>query len=312
MEQYIEFLRKTFRGAEIVLSTWDGSDVSTLCVNKIIFSQDPGAVYCDEVTGTLNNVNRQLISTKAGLAAATRPYILKTRTDILFHNADFLQYFGKYDDAPSSYFQNRLLICNYYTRNPRVFDTCFHPSDWIVFGWAEDVRAYYENIPLMDDEEGNWFRTREKASTFFTNYLCRFTPEQHIFLSFLRQHEMVDCQCYYDHKNNLVKQTERAFAECFVVLDYQKQLSIIFPKYNPNRYLEKHTLIHHWQWKALYQHYCTNSPSVLWRMYLIYADALCIVSKIRTCTVCLLDKLGLKESVKSMLKKIKSYPTEGL
>ena len=304
-QHILKQLREIMPNAEIILSTWECSNITDLDYDKIIFNSDPDAVYCDEVTGTLNNVNRQLISTQTGLAATTRPFILKTRTDILIHNSDFLEYFGRYDDVPSTYFRNRLLICNYYTRNPRVFDTCFHPSDWIVFGRAEDVRAYYESIPLMGSEEGNWFRTREKASTFFTNYLCRFTPEQHIFLNFLRQHSEVDCQCYYDHRKALVEQTERAFAECFVVLDYQKQLGITFPKYNPNRYLEKHTLIHHWQWKALYQHYCANSSAMLWRMYLVYAGALCLASKIRTCMVRLLGKLGLKEMVKSMLRKNK-------
>ena len=296
-------LRVLFSKAEIVLSTWKDSKCTNAKVNKVVFSPDPGAVYCDEVSGTLNNVNRQLISTQAGLAVATRPYILKTRTDILFDNTDFLEYFGKYDDVPSKYFQNRLLICNYYTRNPRVFDTCFHPSDWIVFGRAEDVRAYYDNIPLMTEDEGNWFRHHEKASTFFTNYLCRYTPEQHIFLGFLRQKEQVDYSCYYNHRPELIVQTERVFAECFVVLDYQKQLGITFPKYNPNRYLEKYTLLSHWQWKALYIHYCKGKRSLLWRAYLVRASLLCGIAQARTRCVRLLDKLGLKSHVKKLLSR---------
>ena len=303
--QRIETIRAHFPTSEIILSTWENSNVAGLSVDKVIFSEDPGAVYCDEVAGTLNNVNRQLVSTQAGLAAATRPYILKTRTDILFDNADFLEYFGKYDDVPSKYFQNRLLICNFYTRNPRVFNTCFHPSDWIVFGKAEDVRAYYNNTPLMSEEEGNWFRSREKETTFFTNYLCRFTPEQHLFLGFLRQKEQADCSCYYDHRPQLVEQTERAFAECFVVLDYQKQLGITFPKYNPNRYLEKHTLLSHWQWKALYSHYCKHSVSFLWFIYRIRALAIRAASGVRTLGVRLLDKLGIKESVKRVLSQVR-------
>lgn len=299
----LKSIRKNFPDCELILSTWEGSDIADLPVDKLVFSPDPGAVYCDEVVGTLNNVNRQLVSTKAGLAVATRPYILKTRTDILFENADFLNYFGKYDGAPSAYFKNRLLICNYYTRNPRVFDTCFHPSDWIVFGRAEDVRTYYENTPLMTAEEGDWFRIHDKKSTFFTNYVCRFTPEQHIFLGFLRQWETVNCQCYYDHSRDLVKQTEHAFADCFVVLDYQKQLEITFPKYDPNRYLEKHTLISHWKWKALYDHYSQKKASLLWASYLMYGATSRTFSTMRTILVRLLDRMGIKESVKRFLRK---------
>lgn len=85
----MEALRKQFPNAELILSTWESSDVTGLLADKIVFSPDPGATVCDEVAGVLNNVNRQLVSTKAGIAAASRPFILKTRTDILFRNADF-------------------------------------------------------------------------------------------------------------------------------------------------------------------------------------------------------------------------------
>lgn len=248
-----------------------------------------------------DNVNRQLVSTKAGIAAASRPFILKTRTDILFRNADFLRYFGIFDGIPSNYFRNRLLVCNDFTRNPRVSDLCFHPSDWIVFGRAEDVREYYENTPLMAREDAEWFRTREKTSAIFTNYISRFTPEQYIFLGYLRQKEPVSCMCYYDCCADLIAQTERAFAECFVVLDYQKQLDIEFVKYDPNRYKERFTLLSHWQWKALYQHYCLSVVSPLWIMYRVLSGMRLGVSALRRILIRVLDRLGMKEFIKRLL-----------
>lgn len=302
----IDRLNRLFPASQIILSTWENSDVSGIRVEKIVQSEDPGCVIVDPVTNTMNNVNRQLRSTLAGLQYATRPYILKTRSDLLFHDTDFLQYFAQYDEATSPYFQNRLLICNYYSRNPRVFETCFHPSDWITFGRAEDVRKYYENIPLMSDEDGNWFRQHEKKSTFFTNYLSRFTPEQYIFLSFLKQHEQVHCECYYDCNETLIRQTEKAFAECFVVLDYQKQLNIIFPKYHPNRYMEKHTLISHWQWKALYYHYCLGKNSFLWLGYRMRARGIAIGIQLRLILIQLMDMMGIKEKMKSLLNRFVS------
>ena len=299
--EVVHQLRHLFCGAEIILSSWRNSNLKSICADKIIQSDDPGGVVADPVTQTMNNVNRQLVSTKAGIAAATRPFILKTRTDILFRDTKFLEYWGKYDDLSSPFLGNRLLICNYYTRNPRIFNTCFHPSDWIMFGRAEDIRAYYNGISLMSDEDGIWFRNHPKASTFFTNYLCRYTPEQHIFLSFLRQKQCVNCSCYYDHTPGLIEGTERAFAECFVVLDYQKQLGITFPNYDPNRYFEKHTLISHWQWKALYMHYCRKQQSILWYLYLSRSYLFCFLGRLRTMCILLLDRLNLKEFVKKML-----------
>lgn len=299
-------LRAIFFGSEIILSTWDGTNLDDLVFDKVVLSSDPGAFCADEVAGTPNNVNRQLVSVQAGLSTDVRPYVLKTRTDIFFQDAGFLKYFGKYDNIPSFYFCNRLLICNYYTRDPRIFDTCFHPSDWIVFGRAEDIRAYYDDLPLMSQEDGNWFRTHPKTSTIFTNYLCRFTPEQHIFLSFLKKKTALACTCYYDHRQELILQTERAFAECFVVLDYQKQLKIIFSKYHPNRYFEKHTLITHWKWKALYQHYCRKSFSILWLCNRLVGIMYRLMTGCRKRFVQIADFLGVKEHLKRLLSALKA------
>lgn len=296
-------LRTIFPGSELILSTWEGSEVSGLDYDKLVLSPDPGGMVCDEVTGTMNNINRQLCSTKAGLRVAETPYVLKTRTDILFLDTEFLSYFGQYDAIPSRYFQNRLLICNYYTRNPRIMALCFHPSDWILFGKAEDVRNYYEDTPFMSEEEGNWFHTHEKISTFFTNYVCRYTPEQYLFLNFLNRQEEANAQTYYDSSPALLKQTEYAFAMSFVVLDYQKQLNIKFMKYNPNRYLEKHTLIFHWQWRALYEHYCVRRFSPRWWFYLAWCSSRHLLASIRTLCVKILNYIGLKEFVKKLLWK---------
>lgn len=294
-------LRRCFPGAEIILSTWKGSSVSGLDADRIVLSEDPGAVCADEVSGVLNNVNRQLVSTQNALPYATKPFVLKTRTDLIFFSSDFLLYFKKFDTVPSPWFKGRLLICNYFTRNPRIFHTCFHPSDWIMFGCAEDVKKYYAGIPLMDHEDATWFYTHPKSSVFYTNYLCRYVPEQYIFLSFLKQKMPVSYDCYYSHNAAQIQQTERLFAECFVVLDYQKQLHIGFTKYNPNRYRDAYSLLTHWQWKILYFHYCGKNRPWLWNGYLFKTSCFRFLTKARIKLIRLLELLGLKERVKEFV-----------
>ena len=289
-------LRAAFPGSEVILSTWEGTDVSGLDADKAVFSPDPGAYMADEVAGTPQNVNRQLVSTQAG-----RPYVLKTRTDISFANAVFLDWFGKYDDVPSPYFKNRLLICSYHTRNPRVMPLCFHPSDWVVFGRTEDVRRYYKEIPLMSPEEAAWFKERKKASVFFTNYINRYVPEQHIFAGFLRQYQQLDFDCYYSKTKKLAEQTEQALADCFVVLDYGKQLAICFEKYDPNRYLERFTLISHWKWEILYKHYALKTSPAVWELYCLEGVLWGVIEKIRIICIRALNRLGWKERIKKML-----------
>lgn len=298
-------LRAIFPGAELILSTWEGSALDGLSYDKAVLSPDPGPQVADEVAHLDNNVNRQLATTSAGVKAATRPYILKTRTDIFINSAGFLKYFERYDQEPPYIFQNRVLICSYYTRNPRVMNICFHPSDWILFGNAEDLRLYYCKIAFQTREEAEWFKTHDKAKQLFTNFLSRFTPEQYIFISFMRRFRDIPIDCYYDFGPALMRLSEELYARCFVVLDYQAQLDIRFTKYDPNRYLEKHTIMAHWQWRALYHRYCQEKISVLWGIYCLYGIAWRSASFIRAEGIRIIDHLCLKETIKRFLTRIR-------
>ena len=152
--------RMLFPQAELILSTWQSSD--NLTFDRLVLSHDPGGIISDEIGGVYNNINRQIVSTRAGLEAATRPYCLKIRTDILLDNADFLEKFGKWDaQAPPFHVKNRILICNYYTRNPRVYPLPFHPCDWVLFGRTEDLKRYF-SLPLESREEIQWFKSHPR------------------------------------------------------------------------------------------------------------------------------------------------------
>lgn len=301
----LDGLRTVFPGAELILSTWEGAALDGLSYDKVVLSPDPGPQVADEVAHLENNVNRQLVTTASGVRAATRPYILKTRTDIFINNAKFLKYFGQYDQEAPYIFRNRVLICSYYTRNPRVMNICFHPSDWVLFGNAEDLKLYYDSTALQTENEAEWFKTHDKTKVLFTNFLSRFTPEQYIFISFIRRFRRLSIDCYYDFDPVILGQTEELYAKCFVVLDYQAQFDISFIKYDPNRYLEKHTTIAYWQWKALYQHYCQKRRNALWGMYCFYGFAWRCASRIRTLGIRILNCLGVKETMKYFLMQIR-------
>lgn len=157
--------------------------------------------------------------------------------------------------------------------------------------------------PLMTQTEGGWFSSHPKTSTFFTNYLCRYTPEQYIFINYLRRHVDVFCECYYARNREMIILTEQAFAECFVVLDYQKQLNIEFSKYAPNRYKEKYTLFSHRHWRAVYAHYCGKRFSLFWAIYCFQGSVFSLLTHLRTVCIKILDRLSLKETVKALLRR---------
>lgn len=300
-QQLVDALCDVCKNTEIVLSTWEGTDIFDLNCDKVVFSPDPAGVISDEVSGVYNNINRQIVSTRAGLEAATRPYCLKIRTDMLLENADFLEEFGKWDAlAPPLHVKNRILICNYYTRNPRVYPLPFHPSDWVLFGRTEDLKRYF-SLPLESPEEIQWFKTHPREQKqFYTNLLSRYVPEQYLGIHFLKQFEPVNCDCFYDATKENILQTERMLAGDFVVLDYQRQFGIQFTKYNPNRYLEKSSLISNRYWKALFCEYCLGKTGLRWARLLW-----CYLLRFGFCgrrfLLVLLHRLHLKEWVKKLL-----------
>ncbi len=92
-------MREHLPGAEIILSTWKGADVSDLSFDVLSENDDPGAVPIfpkDDPRRALNNVNRQIVSAKSGLRLATRSFAIKMRTDTTLTGTRFLSYFRRY------------------------------------------------------------------------------------------------------------------------------------------------------------------------------------------------------------------------
>lgn len=298
-------IRSSLPGAEIVLSTWSGSDVSGFDFDTLILSDDPGAQLLDRSANAMNNVNRQIVSTCAGLRVAGHPYALKFRTDLKLVNVDFLDYFGKYDtETIARYFSNRVLICSFWTRNPRILPLPFHPSDWIAFGNTTDLKTYYD-IPLQSDTESAWFNSRTRGIDCYTGCLCRFVPEQYICTQFIKKQTSLACENYYDVSNNNMMLTERFFAENIVVLDYGIQCGIHFLKYNPNRYGDRHNILQHKDWLVLYRKYCHGHSGVFWWTYLTKCQCKKIFSYwARAFVVHIMGMLGIKERVKGVLRKL--------
>ncbi len=70
--EVIQSIKKYLPDAEVILSTWKGDDIAPLyyeLCDKVIQSDDPG----DKTRGKRPlNVNRQIISSRAGIALASR------------------------------------------------------------------------------------------------------------------------------------------------------------------------------------------------------------------------------------------------
>ena len=116
----INSIRKWLPGAEIILSTWEGSDISGLDYDILVLNKDPGAVLMKEHLPKKKylNVDRQIVSTQNGLKKATRKYALKIRSDLVLTTDNFLKYFDEYQARGENYnlFERKILVPMIFTR----------------------------------------------------------------------------------------------------------------------------------------------------------------------------------------------------
>jgi hypothetical protein len=145
--QVLHSIRQYYPEAEIILSTWQGSNVSGLTYDQLVLSEDPGGF---KLGGLTMNYNRLILSTKAGIQLADRSYVVKTRTDIIFTGNQLCQLLQYISPTKGKYgvFNNYVLSTTWYVRNPIKLNLVFHPSDIFLVGKKEDILSHFD-APLQ-------------------------------------------------------------------------------------------------------------------------------------------------------------------
>lgn len=190
--QAIGSVRRCFPGSRIVLSTWNGEDDAPgLGADEIVRSDDPGAIADTALkTGLKNNVNRQIVSTNAGLARVRTRFAAKLRSDARVVGRGFT---GLAEAFPlrrpqGRLFQRRITISREFTRSARSFvPLAYHPSDLFQFGLTSDLLDYWD-VPLLEGPALAAFIMTERPKTWFRMFdRFRYTTEQYLFLARLRR-----------------------------------------------------------------------------------------------------------------------------
>ena len=264
-QRCLESVHRHLPGAQIVFSTYRDVDVRDLRYDVLVENDDPGALLQNDELRVPNNVNRQIVTTRNGLRVSDRRFTMKLRSDLLLHGADWLEHFGAYPRRCGQWrvFDERLLNCTVYARNPRsIYCYPFHPSDWLFFGLRDDMLRLWD-IPLAPEPEtSRWFehRPRPVPDVAISN-LCRYVAEQYIWVSCLRKYGPLRFDHCHDLSNDAAELTELTFANNLVLLE-PRQLQIRFLKYRVAR-RDWCTLYSHADWRSMYHAYCDRSG---WRL----------------------------------------------
>lgn len=229
----IESIRKNLPGAEIILSTWEGSSVEDLNYDILVLNKDPEGLYCS-IKNCYDNTNRQIVSTLAGTKVANREFVLKIRSDCLLKSNKFLSYFTLYHHRNQHFelFKQRILACTLFTK--RFLDykskipTPFHLSDWFIFGLKEDLLFLWD-IPTIADADYMGYNECIKDSyegLWFTN---KYTPEQYIFFNCVSKKYKVKFSDMLDFNSHNISFSENIFANNFILIS-PKNLDMLILK----------------------------------------------------------------------------------
>lgn len=236
----VNSVRLLLPDAEIILSTWAGELQPSPLVDIFLENLDPGAQKAN-LDSLANNVNRQIVSTTAGLKRATRKYCLKVRTDIVLKSTDFLDVYSS-DTPPRtehSLFERRVVSNNLTSRNPtRYYQSMpffnwkllFHISDHVHFGLKDDMLLLWD-LPLQTKAESEYFVERVHPERFRLNETARLAPEQYIAINCLKKAFDIDLVDYTDWDAEKELKSKALLRSNFIFVEDQK-FSIEFPKYH--------------------------------------------------------------------------------
>lgn len=259
----LQSIRKNLPNAEIILSTWENSNIDGLEYDILILNKDPGAELQKKFKRKVlyNNMNRMILSTNNGLNRVSRKYTLKLRTDACIDNLGFLRAFDLFPERCERYklFERRILASTLFSKiavnkHNQKTELPFHLSDWWFFGLTEDVKKLLLSSKLPQEPYfSNYFeysQNKNKVSVY-EKFDWQFSPEQYIgyscFSKYYDDIRMEDCSDVSDLIN---KKSQICMANNFIFLEY-KQSVIRNLKY----YCSKNELLSGDQYLDLYSFY---------------------------------------------------------
>lgn len=233
-QEVIDSARNNFPDAEIILSSWVGSTVNITGYDTLVLTEDPGDPAPPNYLAT--NLARQTISSREGLLKATRPFAIKTRTDLRFTHGKIFDYFPKFPNREKKYAltKDRVIVSNITTFKPnQFFNIPFAICDFIYAGNTNDLLNIF-SAPIQSDEELSWFlqKPAPKALDYFPGWIARFSPETWLTLNLVKKKFKVNISDSFSEPDSETQDlAKKIMLANFIVLNI-KQLGVLSDKYS--------------------------------------------------------------------------------
>jgi hypothetical protein len=192
-QECVNSIRAWFDG-ELILSTWDNQNVNITGIDKLVLQKDPGP-------GPIQQINRQLLSYKAGLDAATNETVMVTRSDIS-HYKNLFSYYKTLNnyDLKFKIFDNRVVVSNMMTINPEKshpdvpteIDKYYRICDWFQVGNKYDLYKWVNIHDIVEQHKSTslcteqiWFGGLIKKNHFSNFDLNNIMNYKFLFFDYL-------------------------------------------------------------------------------------------------------------------------------
>lgn len=212
----IKTYRKKFPNSEIILSTWEGINQHSPEIDKIIANKDPGNLISKKDPLINCNINRQIVSSKAGVNAASRDYILKVRSDIAAKNSSIIKKYNQYDDGGG-----RILIGNSSAKNPDgLYKAYFHFSDWYMLSNKKNIIDLFE-IPLMQQDDMDVSNETEniKYYTLMSVPKQKYSAETYIWKHYIEKRYGVKIEYEFDVNKKIISAQEQMLKKNLIIIN---------------------------------------------------------------------------------------------
>ena len=236
-------IRKHFPHSKIVFSTWSDQDISGVIFDELILNQRPKnwALTRNSISTKhplANNVNRQIISSRAGLETVKTRFAVKLRSDLVFTSnrlSKLLYRLETIDESPYKAFDKRVIVLDRITIDPRkAYKIAFNPCDYISAGQTQDVAKLWSRS-LMTEEDALWFESSrtpvQEPGRFVTpGLLARLSAESHVWADLFAGTGIDSPKDYSDMRVEIVESTVRTFQTNLVPLG-QSHIGLKSPKH---------------------------------------------------------------------------------
>lgn len=286
--------------AQIIVSTWNGTDVSELPDNiDLVFNQDPGGIPFYDNPIILNASNRQIVSTVAGARKAKRKYTIKMRSDMFFENLNFLKYWDKYPERSDKYrfLEHRIITSTSFAPNPHREPKPYHPSDWFFFGLTNDIIDVFDSVLCPEPETSRYFESHKRPIVKYDSWipaLTQYATEQYIWVAFIRRHMNLDFNHCFDIDRGNIERSEAIFANNVIMLDVKNIGYGSFKHKNIKNGFDLTFMYSHNEWLRLYKKYCNA------KIFIPIVD----LEKIRRLIFAIKNKKHIKYSIWSLFGRI--------